>query len=67
MDDAGDSIRRAARDQAYAMPLADIQPLDAEKFRNDTFWPYFERLRAEAPPGADAPPWRARYAARGRL
>jgi cytochrome P450 len=49
MDDAGDSIRRAAREAAYAMPLADIQPLDAEKFRTDTFWPYFERLRAEDP------------------
>ncbi|HWF01148.1 MAG TPA: cytochrome P450 [Caulobacteraceae bacterium] len=49
MDDAGESIRKAAREQAYSMPIADIQPLDPELFRTDTLWPYFERLRAENP------------------
>jgi cytochrome P450 len=49
MDDAGETIRRAARERAYAMPIEDIQPLDPELFRTDTLWPYFERLRAEEP------------------
>jgi len=38
-----------ARARAYAMPLADIDMTDPELFRTDTHWPYFERLRAEAP------------------
>ena len=49
MDDAGNDIRRAARSHAYSMPIEDIKPLDPELFRNDTLWPYFERLRAEDP------------------
>ncbi|MGH6956576.1 MAG: cytochrome P450 [Caulobacteraceae bacterium] len=49
MDDAGEDIRKAARERAYSMPLADIQPADPEIFQNDTLWPYFERLRAEDP------------------
>jgi cytochrome P450 len=49
MDDAGESIRRAAREHAYSIPLDEIQPLDPELFRTDTLWPYFERLRAEEP------------------
>ncbi|MFI4975870.1 MAG: cytochrome P450 [Caulobacterales bacterium] len=49
MDDAGDSIRRVARERAYSMPLEDIKPADPELFRSDTLWPYFERLRAENP------------------
>src|SRR5580693_3513957 len=49
MDDAGNDIRRAARSHAYSMPIEDIQPIDPELFRDDTLWPYFERLRAENP------------------
>ena len=49
MDDAGNDIRRAARDKAYSMPLEDIKPADPELFRSDTLWPYFERLRKEDP------------------
>jgi cytochrome P450 len=49
MDDAGNDIRRAAREQAYRMPIEEINPLDPELFRTDTLWPYFERLRAENP------------------
>ncbi len=49
MDDAGNDIRRAARSRAYSMPIEDIKPLDPELFRDDTLWPYFERLRAEDP------------------
>jgi cytochrome P450 len=49
MDDAGESIRQAARTRAYSMPIEDIQPADPTMFRDDTLWPYFERLRAEDP------------------
>jgi cytochrome P450 len=49
MDDAGADIRKAARTHAYSIPIEDIKPLDAELFRTDTLWPYFERLRAENP------------------
>ncbi len=49
MDDAGNDIRRAARDLAYSMPIEDIKPADPELFRSDTLWPYFERLRKEDP------------------
>ncbi len=49
MDDGAIDLKRAARDAAYAMPLADIDPSDPELFRTDTMWPYFERLRKEDP------------------
>ena len=49
MDDGSIDVKRAARDAAYAMPLADINPADPELFRTDTWGPYFERLRAEDP------------------
>ncbi|MGH7025205.1 MAG: cytochrome P450 [Caulobacteraceae bacterium] len=49
MDDAGSDIRRAARERAYSMPLEEINPIDPVPFRDDTLWPYFERLRAEDP------------------
>jgi cytochrome P450 len=49
MDDAGQDIRKAAREHAYSIPIEDITPLDPASFRDDTFWPYFERLRAEDP------------------
>ncbi len=38
-----------ARARAYALPLEDMNPGDPELFRTDSFWPYFERLRAEDP------------------
>src|SRR3954464_5810894 len=47
MDDGSIDVKRAAREAAYAMPLADINPVDPEPFRTDTWAPYFERLRAE--------------------
>jgi cytochrome P450 len=34
---------------AYALPLADINPARADRFQADTIWPYFERLRREDP------------------
>jgi cytochrome P450 len=40
---------KEARDRAYAIPLADLHPGNPDLFQADTFWPYFERLRAEDP------------------
>ena len=39
----------AARELAYSTPLDRLDPGNPELFRNYTFWPYFERLRKEAP------------------
>ena len=49
MDDGALDLQRAAREAAYSMPLEEIDPAEPELFRTDTHWPYFERLRAEAP------------------
>jgi cytochrome P450 len=38
-----------ARLEAYAMPLEDIDVSRPELYRSNTLWPYFERLRKEAP------------------
>ena len=38
-----------ARDAAYSTPLEQIDVADPLLFKNNTMWPYFERLRAEAP------------------
>jgi cytochrome P450 len=40
---------RAARELAYSMPIADMHPGAPALFRDDTWQPYFERLRIEAP------------------
>jgi len=42
-------LLRAAREAAYSTPLADFHPGAPQLFRNDTLWPYFERLRKEEP------------------
>ena len=39
----------AARERAYAMPLADLDLLDTDLWTSDSHWPYFERLRDESP------------------
>jgi cytochrome P450 len=39
----------AARDHAYAVPIDELNVAEPELFRSDTMWPYFERLRKEAP------------------
>jgi cytochrome P450 len=39
----------AARAHAYALPLDQFDPGNPALFRDDTFWPYFERLRREDP------------------
>jgi cytochrome P450 len=38
-----------ARERAYSIPLEDFDVSEPELFRTDTFWPYFDRLRKEAP------------------
>jgi cytochrome P450 len=38
-----------AREAAWATPLERLNVADPELFENDVMWPYFERLRAEAP------------------
>ena len=35
--------------EAYATPLAELNPGKVERFRDDTIWPVFERLRREDP------------------
>src|ERR1700754_664009 len=44
-----DELQRAAREEAYATPLEDFHPGAPRLFQNDTLWPWFERLRKEAP------------------
>ena len=43
------TLQKAAREAAYTMPIEDFHPGAPQLFRNDTLWPYFERLRNEAP------------------
>jgi len=38
-----------ARRHAYSIPIDQVDPSHPELFRNDTFWPYFDRLRKEDP------------------
>jgi cytochrome P450 len=40
---------RLAREEAYATPLKDFHPGAPRLFREDTLWPWFERLRREEP------------------
>ena len=47
-DGAGD-LMKDARAKAYSMPLEDFDVSQGELFRTNTMWPYFERLRKEAP------------------
>ena len=47
-DGAGD-ILKDAREAAYATPLAEFNVAQAALFQSNTMWPYFERLRKEAP------------------
>ena len=47
-DDAG-NILKDARAHAWAMPLDQIDLAVPERFRANTMWPFFERIRAEDP------------------
>ena len=49
IDLAQNSDQNAARERAYSIPLEQFDPGNPELFRSDTFWPYFDRLRKEAP------------------
>ena len=49
IDLAGDSHQRAARERAQSIPLGDFDVSNPELFTTDSFWPYFDRLRREAP------------------
>jgi cytochrome P450 len=49
MGDSAGQRARQARAAAYALPIDAINPADPELFRSDTLWPYFARLREEAP------------------
>jgi cytochrome P450 len=49
MTSAANARAIEARAKAYSTPLDQFHPADAALFRNDTLWPWFERLRAEDP------------------
>jgi cytochrome P450 len=49
MADGAVSALRAAREEAYSTPLDQFDVSLGERFRDNTIWPFFERLRREAP------------------
>ena len=59
-DDATHAFE-AAREDAYATPLDQLDVAVGERFRNNVMWPYFERLRREDPvhytPASDFGPY----------
>jgi cytochrome P450 len=48
-DGAMGDLLKDARAEAYATPLEDINVARPALFQTNTMWPYFERLRKEAP------------------
>jgi cytochrome P450 len=40
---------KAAREEAYSLPLEKLNPAQPALFQADAMWPYFERLRKEDP------------------
>ncbi len=49
MADGAVNALRAAREEAYSTPLDQIDVSLGERFRDNTIWPFFERLRNEDP------------------
>ena len=49
MNDVAIDQLREARERAYATPLAALNVAQPILFQTDTHWPYFERMRREAP------------------
>ena len=49
MADGNVALMKQAREEAYSIPLEQLNPAQPRLFQSDTMWPYFERLRAEAP------------------
>ncbi len=49
MSDGSIDPAQDVRAAVYAQPLESLDPAQPALFRDDAFWPYFERLRAEDP------------------
>ena len=49
MADGAVTALQAAREEAYSTPLDQIDIARGDRFQTNTMWPFFERLRAEAP------------------
>jgi cytochrome P450 len=49
MADGAVNALKAAHDEAYSTPLDQIDVSLGERFRDNTLWPFFERLRNEDP------------------
>ena len=49
MDDGAIDFQSEAAARAWAEPLETLNPAQPELFRRDAMWPYFDRLRADAP------------------
>jgi len=49
MDTAATENAKEANAKARSTPLEQFDVADPELFRNDTLWPWFERLRREDP------------------
>lgn len=49
MSDGSIDLKADARARAYSIPLEDYHVADPALFQADEMWPYFERLRKEAP------------------
>jgi len=49
MSSAASDVRELTANDAWSMPLEDINVADPQLFKNDAMWPYFERLRKEDP------------------
>ncbi len=43
------TLAEAAREKAFSMPLEDIDVAQPQLFKDNVMWPYFERLRRDAP------------------
>jgi cytochrome P450 len=49
MSDGSIDLKAEARARAFSVPLDEINVADDQLYRTDTHWPYFERLRRDAP------------------
>jgi cytochrome P450 len=49
MSDGNTEIKAGPETDVYALPLETLHPAQADLFAANAMWPYFERLRAEAP------------------
>lgn len=49
MADAAHDLSQSLKTDAYDIPLEDMDVAQPELFKNNVFWPYFERLRREDP------------------